>query len=70
MAYTAISLKGDKDYARLLTVIAAKRGVKVGQLVRDAIDAHLHDELTLLEGFFAHSDSQNNHSDSTKKESA
>lgn len=45
MEITTVSLRGDVPYKKALNAVAAARGVKVADLVREALDATLGDEL-------------------------
>lgn len=58
----SVSLEADKSYIQALRMLAAKRGVTVGKMVRDAVDSALSEDLKPLGIFFANSGIQINHS--------
>lgn len=45
MEITTISLRGNTPYKKALNAVAAARGIKVADLVREALDAKFGDEL-------------------------
>lgn len=45
MEITTISLRGDVPYKKALNAVAAARGIKVADLVREVLDAALGEEL-------------------------
>lgn len=53
MKSTNISCYGDDHYKRLLSTVAAKKGIKVAQLVRNALDTVYSDELAEAEVFLS-----------------
>jgi hypothetical protein len=59
-AYTTISFRGDREDVRLLNVLAATRGVKIGELVREAVDMVYGDDLRRCADFFVASGEQQN----------
>lgn len=52
---TAVSLRANRPYVQSLRALAEKKGVTVADLVRDALDAQLGEELKSFVIFFANS---------------
>ena len=53
MKSTNISCYGDNHYKRLLSTVANKKGIKVAELVRNALDTVYGDELKAAEIFLS-----------------
>lgn len=51
----AVSLRGTRTYRRALKSVAEDRGVDVADLVREALDAYVGDEIRPYLSFFASS---------------
>lgn len=49
---TAVSIKAKKPYVQSLRALAEKRGISIGLMVRQALDAQLGVELEPLVSFF------------------
>lgn len=62
----SVSLKGDKEYIQTLGLLAKRKGVTIGELVREATDTVFGADLDRLTSaiFFAESGSDQNHSKS------
>lgn len=52
----SISLVGDRNYVNALSALAHKRNKRIGDLVREALDAQYGDELKELVSFFENGD--------------
>lgn len=50
---TALSVEADKPYIKAMRALAATRGISVGRMVRQALDAQLGVELEPFALFFA-----------------
>jgi hypothetical protein len=50
MRATNLSCYADDKYKAALNALAARRGIKVAQLVRNALDAFLGDEINAIQG--------------------
>lgn len=60
MEITTISLRGDVPYKKALNAVAAARGIKVADLVREVLDAALGEELRPYVVRFVASNGDNN----------
>lgn len=58
MGMTTISLRGDETYKKALAVIAAMRGITMGDLVRETLDASLEGEMRPFLDRFVTNDGQ------------
>ncbi len=47
MRTTTVSVRGDKAYIRALRLVAEKKGVNIGDIVREALDDKFSDEISL-----------------------
>lgn len=56
MRSTSVSCRGDRQYILLLKALAAKKGISLAQLTRDALDNTYGDELQSTADFFVVSD--------------
>lgn len=63
-----ISVRGDKEYQRLLRIVAAKRGQTLATMSREALDATLSRELAEA-SFFESSEKHTSHSKSKEQAS-
>lgn len=52
---TSVSVAGDRAYVHILRALAARRGITLAKLTRDALDAAYGKEVEALELFFADS---------------
>ena len=52
---TSLSVRGDRKYVNDLKALAARRGITLAELTRQAMDKAYGDELKALEIFFAES---------------
>lgn len=71
MKATTISVYGDRDYVARLGRLAALRGLKIGALVREALDAQLGEQLSKLDRvavFFDATEYHSTHSDTAVQE--
>lgn len=61
----SVSLKGDKQYIQILGLLAKRKGLTIGELVREATDTVFGSDLEKLTSaiFFAESGFDQNHSD-------
>lgn len=71
MTTTAVSYAGDKKEVHALKLLAVRRGISIGKLVRDAVyaqyGAEMAEALDELESFFANGGSQTNQMVSTQE---
>lgn len=67
MKAIAVSIRADKQFIKALKVVAARHGVVVADLVRNALDAQHNGEIQEQLSFFASNDYKN--SQLTEKDS-
>ncbi len=60
---TAVSVRGDKEYTTKLYILAAKRNVRVADLVRLALDQAYGHILDNQQDFIAHNGNKIDHSE-------
>ncbi len=62
MPYVSISLQGNRNYKDAINILARRKGVSMGDIVREALDQVHGDELKEIEAlFFAQSETRMSH---------
>jgi hypothetical protein len=65
-SHTTVTIRGDEHYTRALNALASAKGIKIGDLVREAVDEKYGDQLELALPFVATIDREIDQSDDSQ----
>jgi hypothetical protein len=65
-SHTTVTIRGNEHYTRALNALASAKGVKIGDLVREAVDEKYGEQLELAMPFVATIDRKIDQSDDSQ----